>query len=62
MKQVYIRRAPSTKESATAAVLAMGLGTLVAGTAFYVTRMLLARDRVRVLQASELDDEVESRS
>ena len=46
MKQVYIRRAPSTGETTSAAVLAIGLAAVVGAATFYLTRTLLARDEI----------------
>ncbi|MGI9628358.1 MAG: hypothetical protein ACR2QM_16105 [Longimicrobiales bacterium] len=44
MKHVYIRRSPSRQETAAAGALAVGLGAAVGALAYYLTRMLLARD------------------
>jgi len=62
LKQVYIRRAPSTRETVAAAALAAGLGAAIGAAAFYLTRALLARDLVPPLPDSastEVEEEVE---
>lgn len=62
MNQVYVRRRPSTQETALAAALAIGVGTAIGAAAWYVARALLARDPVTPLpdRAHEsLEGEVE---
>lgn len=48
MKKVYVRRTASGGESASAALVAVGLGALVAGVSFYLTKAFLARDVLRL--------------
>jgi len=64
MNQVYVRRRPSTKETAMAAVVAIGLGTVIGAATYYLTRALLARDSVTPLPDrtdASLEGEVEGR-
>ena len=54
LKQVYIRRSPSSRETVAAAALAIGLGSAVGAAAYYLTRALLGRDLAPPL--SDLSD------
>jgi len=58
LKQVYIRRSPSNRETAAAMALAVGLGTAVGAAAYYLTRALLGRELMPPL-ADGADVEVE---
>ena len=63
MKQVYIRRLPSTQERVTAAAVAIGLGTAIGAAAYYLARAFLARDAIPLrpdpARRDELEGEVE---
>ncbi len=46
MGTFYVRRPPRARETLEAAALAAGVGICVGAAAFYLVRVLLARERV----------------
>lgn len=48
MSRTWIRRPPEPRERVALATLAVGAGALVAGTVWYLGRILVARDEMEL--------------
>jgi hypothetical protein len=56
----YLRNAPTARETASAALISCVMGASVALVTFYLTRILIARDRVGAAHPEELEEPARS--